>query len=322
MITKSAFHPAWWLSNPHAQTLYAARCRFPGLPTIREERIELLDGDFIDVVWADKGLSKEAPLVILLHGLGGGIDSSPYIRGQMLAYQRLGLRSVVMHFRGAGKEPNRMLRSYHMGDTADLDYFIQLLAQREPQTRKYVVGFSLGGSVLLKWLGERGEQTTITAAVAVSVPFQLNLCADRLNRGLSRLYQMHLIRQLRQHFLRKQQHHLDDEFLQKLQSSNCFWTFDNHITAPLHGFKDVHEYYRLASSRAYLSQITTPTLIIHASDDPFTTPEAIPRTEELSPAVTLELSRYGGHVGFISGSIPIRPKFWLEERIPQFLSQS
>ncbi len=319
MIVVSAFKPAWWLTNPHAQTMYAAVVRNITVPYTRAERLELPDGDFVDLVWLDGGLTHDAPLVVLLHGLGGTWNSQ-YIKAQMVRYKQLGWRSVVMQLRGAGSEPNRMLRAFHAGDTADLDYFLHALAVREPHTKKMGVGFSLGGNILLKWLGENSTQELLSAAVAVSVPFQLSSVADRLNQGFSRLYQKRLLNELHQHFLRKMQRHPNEDMLRKLQNCHCFWTFDNDITAYLNGFDNVHTYYRESSCKAYLRSITTPTLVLHALDDPFMTPAVVPNLAELSSSISLELSQHGGHVGFVSGMIPGHPKFWLDDRIAEFFS--
>lgn len=320
MILKSTFKPAWWLPNAHAQTLYPYVFRNVDAPYFRCERLELPDGDFVDLSWVEGGLFEDAPLVVLLHGLCGTGDSQ-YIKAQINRYQQMGWRSVVMQFRGAGSEPNRKMRAYHSGDTADLNYFMQVLAQREPHTQKMGVGFSLGGNVLLKWLGENSTQTVFSAAVAVSVPFQLNLVADRMNRGFSRLYRNHLLHNLRNQFIRKMEHNPNEEFLRIVKACHCFWTFDDKVTAPLNGFDSVHSYYREASSKAYLAHITIPTLIIHALDDPFMTPAAIPTLADLSSSTTLELSERGGHVGFVMGAIPGRPVFWLDQRIPEFFAQ-
>lgn len=320
MIIKSSFKPAWWLPNAHAQTLYPYVFRNVGVPYFRCERLELPDGDFVDLIWVEGGLSVDAPLVVLLHGLCGTSDSQ-YIKSQMKCCHQIGWRSVVMQFRGAGAEPNRKMRAYHSGDTADFDYFMHILAEREPHTKKMGAGFSLGGNVLLKWLGENSTQTILSSAVAVSVPFQLNLVADRMNYGFSRLYRNHLLHNLRQQFIHKMEHNPNAEFLQILKSCHCFWTFDEKVTAPLNGFDSVHTYYREASSKAYLASITTPTLILHALDDPFMTPAAVPMAAELSSSITFELSERGGHVGFVAGSIPGRPIFWLDHRIPEFFAQ-
>ncbi len=320
MIINSAFKPAWWLSNTHAQTMFSTLARQLKAPIDRQERFELPDGDFIDLAWAENGLPMEAPLVVLLHGLGGSADST-YVAGLLHAFNRCGWRGVLMQFRGASKEPNRLPRAYHSGDTADLDCLLNALAKQEPHTKKALVGVSLGGNVLLKWLGEHPSQSIVRAAVAVSVPYELRLVADRINQGFSRVYQRYLLRRLRQVFAAKLTRHPESfpwsaDFLESL---TCFWTFDEKVTAPLHGFSHVHSYYRESSSRQYLRHITIPTLLIHALDDPFMTPAVLPGLDELSTEVTLEVSPKGGHVGFITGLVPGRPVYWLDERIPAFL---
>ncbi len=320
MIIESSFKPAWWLANAHLQTLYPTLVRRLQAPVDKMERFELPDGDFIDLAWAVNGLSADAPLVVLLHGLGGNVNSA-YVAGLLHAFNRCGWRGVLMHFRGASQEPNRLPRAYHSGDTGDVDCLLKALAQREPNTKKALVGVSLGGNVLLKWLGEQGSQSLVQAAVAVSVPLQLRMVADRINQGFSRIYQAHLLGRLRQVFAKKWETHSESlpPLLGDLESLRCFWTFDENVTAPLHGFANVHDYYREASSRQYLPRIATPTLIIHALDDPFMTPDVLPTADELSSETILELSRKGGHVGFIAGNVPGKPVYWLEQRIPEFL---
>ncbi|KTD08519.1 hydrolase [Legionella jamestowniensis] len=323
MIIDSAFKPAWWLANSHAQTLFPTLTRRIQAPVDSNERLELPDDDFIDLAWAVNGLPKDAPVVVLLHGLGGSIEST-YIAGLMHALNRQGWRAVLMHFRGASKEPNRLPRAYHSGDTGDLNFFLQTLTKREPHTKKAAVGVSLGGNVLLKWLGENGAQKLLEAAVAVSVPFQLRLVADKISQGFSRVYQNYLLRRLKAVFTQKigaLNSNLPDP-LKDIERWQCFWTFDEYVTAPLHGFPNVHAYYREASSRNYLSHITTPTLIIHALDDPFMTPDVVPLENELSQDIILELSDSGGHVGFITGNVPGVPIYWLEQRIPDFLKST
>ncbi len=320
MIAESSFKPAWWLGNAHAQTIFPVLMRSLKAPIDRTERFELPDGDFIDLSWAVNGLSKDAPLVIFLHGLGGDVNSK-YVSGLLHAVNQCGWRGLLMHFRGASAEINRLPRAYHSGDTADIDCLLRALEKREPRTKKAIVGISLGGNVLLKWLGEQGSQSMVHAAVAVSVPFKLGLVADRINQGFSRLYQKHLLERMRSVFKRKLEGHAHDfpPSCSKLDSIQCFWTFDENITAPLNGFPHVHAYYREASSSQYLVNIATPTLIIHALDDPFMTPAIVPKEAELSKDITLELSHKGGHVGFITGNVPGMPVYWLDQRIPQFL---
>ncbi len=318
----SSFKPAWWLSNAHAQTIFRAVAKRQKAPITKFERLELPDGDFIDLAWADTNLDANAPLVILLHGLGGDLTSS-YVAGQLKAYNQNGWRAVFMHFRGASEEPNRLPRAYHSGETRDLHFVLNTLSQHEPHTQKAVVGFSLGGNVLLKWLGEQKEQSLIQAGIAISTPFELGMLADYMNQGAARLYQKYLIKKLHRTFKQKLAAYPEtvSPHVKNLDSLQSFWEFDEHITAPLNGFKSAKSYYQQSSSRQFLPHIKTPTLILHAKDDPFMPPQAIPEPHELSPYIQFELSKKGGHVGFISGHIPGRPKYWLDERTPQFLQQ-
>ncbi|KTD33888.1 hydrolase [Legionella israelensis] len=321
MIIESSFRAPWWLSNPHSQTLYPFLMRSIKAPVDKTERLELADGDFIDLFWAINGLRADTPLVLLLHGLGGSIHSK-YVAGFMQAFNEHGWRVVLMHFRGASEEPNRLLRAYHSGETSDLSEVLSLLSQREPKTAKAVVGVSLGGNVLLKWLGEHSKQKFIHAAVAVSVPFQLVKVANRMGYGFARIYQAYLLKSIRSVFERKRLLYKDHvpEPLQNLNKWHCFWTFDDKVTAPLHGFKHAHQYYREASSLPYLCQISTPTLIIHSLDDPFMTPDVVPKEDEISKDVLFELSQKGGHVGFIGSNHSGTPFYWLDQRIPEFLA--
>lgn len=318
--SSSTFAPAWWLQNPHAQTMWPTffRCK----TKIKElwDRVELPDGDFIDLVWdRDNAEQSGAPIVLLFHGLGGDIES-PYVSGLMKAISKKGWRPVLMHFRGSSGVPNRLSRWYHSGETEDMAYIVDRLQKVNPGVPIAAVGVSLGGNALLKWLGETGVSNPLTTAVAVSVPFILSSVADRFQKGISRLYQWWLIRRLKKDTIEKFQHIPAPFDINKVSSINSFWEYDDLITAPLHGFKNVHDYYQKCSSRQYLSAIHVPTLIIHAKDDPFMTPDVIPSHSELSENVQMDLSEKGGHVGFISGNSPGHPRYWLEERIPEFLS--
>ena len=314
-LTSSDFRAPWWLKSGHQQTMFATLFRRrPGL-ALRRERVELDDGDFLDLDW---GPGNHRPVVLVLHGLEGSSDS-PYAAGMLKIAQACGWRGVVMHFRGCSGEPNRLPRSYHSGDTRDLAHVVSHIRARGDVPALAAVGYSMGGNVLLKWLGERGAGAPLEAAVAVSVPFTLSLTADRLTRGLSRVYQRRLIGDLRAKLRRKFTHGTSPIDLDRAHGSRNFWEFDNRVTAPLHGFRDVHDYYTRSSSRQYLRNIRVPTLLLHAEDDPFMTPDVLPSRDELSASTVLEVSARGGHVGFVHGSLPWRPRYWLEERIPAFL---
>ena len=315
-VTTGGFTPAWWLPGPHLQTLWPALGRRPRPVRITRERIELPDGDFVDLDWA----GESGPIVVILHGLQGSSRSS-YARGLLGAFRRRGWRGAVMHFRGCGGEPNRLLRTYHSGETGDFGHVVRGLRARHPSVPLAAVGFSLGGNVLLKWLAERGAAAEIDAAAAVSVPFRLARVADRLEHGFSRMYKRHLIADLRRAVLRKFRHRPCPLDLAAIRRELSFRGFDNRVTAPLHGFRDAGHYYAAASCRQYLRGVARPTLIVHALDDPFMTHDIVPRPEELAPSIRLELSEAGGHVGFVEGVAPWAARYWLDERIPRFLAE-
>lgn len=319
-MSENQFKPAWWLTNSHLQTIWPTFCRgkIKTLP-LERERLEMPDGDFIDLDWLDKNETNK-PLVVILHGFEGSIDS-PYARGMMQKVNEQGWRVVFMHFRGCSGEPNRLPRGYHSGETTDVSCVIKILKQRAPQMPIAAIGYSLGGNVLLKWLGETGQRNPLSAAVAISVPFELQKAADRIQYGFSRLYQWYFLRCVRERLLNKFQYvppHIDPNCL---LTARTVRDFDDKYTAPLHGFSNANEYYDSASSRQYLRSIQTPTLVLHAKDDPFMTEDVIPTQEEVSSYVKLEVTESGGHVGFISGNYPWRPTYWLEERAPQFLRE-
>ena len=318
MKKKSAFKPAWWLKNAHMQTIWPTLTRPKVKLKLFRERLELNDGDFLDLDWVEAKDSR-APIVIVLHGLGGSINS-PYAPGTLQAVHKAGWRGVLMHFRGASEEHNRLARSYHAAETSDLSEFIFYLKEKEPDTPIACVGYSLGGNVLLKWLGETGARNPLTAAIAISVPFDLNKVLNRFNRGLSRFYSRYLLQQLTQNVVDKFSGSYSSLDLEKIKKATSFSDFDNNYTAPVHGFDSAYDYYHRASSRHYLKEIQIPTLVLHAEDDPFMTPDAVPEDNELSDYVTLELSPQGGHVGFVAGPWPWQAEYWLESRIPEFLS--
>lgn len=297
------------------QTLWPYLFRRTPQVELRRERIELLDGDFLDLDWSTNG---SGPIVIVLHGLEGSSDSK-YVRGLLKSVHERGWRGVVMHFRGCSGEPNRLPRSYHSGETGDLAYVVDLLRQREPIVPLFVVGFSLGGNVLLKWLGEVGAQAPVKAAVAVSVPFLLDESAKRLDQGFSRLYQWGLMRSMRDSVAEKRRRMKLPLKIEDLSALRTFRDFDEHVTAVLHGFAGAHDYYARSSSRQYLKGIQVPTLIVQSRDDPFMTNAVIPQDGELSSAIELELYDGGGHVGFVAGRYPWNPDYWLEGKILDFV---
>ena len=317
------FTPSFSMRNQHIQTLYQTFFRKIKTPKFEIEKFILEDGDFLESYWhKTKNSQANTPIVIIFHGLAGSYDS-PYIKGIMTTLALKGFNTVLMHFRGCSGKPNIFPKSYHSGETGDGLYFIKSLKKRFPKAKLFAVGYSLGGNMLLKLLGEEKENSLISAAVSISPPMQLDICADAINQGFSLIYQKRLVNDLNKALIKKYavndiESHIGitKEDVKKLKT---FWDFDSAYTAPIHGFKSAQDYYTQCSSRQFLKDIHTPTLIIHSSDDPFMDKAMIPLENELSDYVTLELSKYGGHVGFIGGTF-FKPDYWLEKRIVNYLT--
>jgi uncharacterized protein len=312
----SSFQPAAILKNPHLQTIWAAKIRRLSKFNCTFEHIELPDGDFLELAWSP---SNHRGTVLLLHGLEGGIESK-YIQGQMKLLDQKGYQSVLLHFRGCGKTPNRLDRSYHAGDTCDLSYISALLRERLGKNLSAIVGFSLGANVLLKWLGESNRSDIINKAIAVSPPFDLASSADHLDTGLSKLYQYHLVENMKKKYRQKFINRGDKISDKLLKTLTSFRKFDNFITGPLHGFDNAEEYYQKSSCRQFLKNIQTPTLIVHSEDDPFLPATSIPKPHELGPKTEMELSKNGGHIGFIKKEKNGMLGYWLESRIHSYIA--
>lgn len=317
-IVDSAFRPHPLLRGPHAQTLFPALARRPPALAWRRERIELDDGDFVDLGWAG---GSRGPITVLVHGLGSGFDSI-YLCATALRLIERGWRICAIQLRGGGPEPNRLPRMYHHGDTADLRHVLRLLREREPATTLCLVGWSLGGNITLKAMAEDGADSPVAQAIAVSVPFLLRPCVEHLRRGFARVYQNYLMKSLRQalrdkHAVRPFAAPVDFE---AAIGARDFFAFDNAFTAPLNGFADADDYYARAASGQYLHAIRRPTQIIHALDDPMMRPSIVPTAAALAAEVTLELSPRGGHVGFVAADRRGKPRYWLEDRIPELLA--
>ncbi|OQX60177.1 MAG: hydrolase [Helicobacteraceae bacterium 4484_230] len=318
------FKPAFGLANKHIQTLYPVLFRKKIQLKFETERFWLDDGDFVDCFWYGKPeRSHKTPIVILFHGLEGSYRSS-YIQGMMNTLGKAGFSSVLMHFRGCSGKMNNLPRSYHSGDTNDAKAWITHLDNHYNGHKLFAVGYSLGGNMLLKLLGEWKEESPLAGAVSVSAPMQLEASADRMNRGVSLIYQYYLMKHLKASLLKKYKSHpmesiigIDENSVKKLKTLR---EFDDAYTAPVNGFESANEYYKKSSAKQFVKNIRTSTLIIHALDDPFMTNKVLPDQKELPLSVKMELSKNGGHVGFVGGNI-FRPKYWLEERILAFIKK-
>jgi len=315
------FKPAFGLKSRHAQTLFSTFFRKLPQAKMEMEHFELPDGDFLECFWDEKPKTEtKTPIVTLFHGLEGSYKS-PYIQGMMSALKKAGFSTVIMHFRGCSGKENRLPRSYHSGETGDAKAWIEHLQKQYPDAPLFAVGYSLGGNMLLKLVSEWRDSSPLKASVSVSAPMQLNICADQMNKGFSKIYQAHLVKHLNASLLKKYQEHPMQSLLsfeeKEIKNIKTFWDFDGVYTAPIHGFSSASDYYKRSSSKQYLKDIRQKTLIIHSLDDPFMTPDVIAKEDEISESVTMEIYPHGGHVGFISGSF-FNPIYWLEKRIPQY----
>jgi predicted alpha/beta-fold hydrolase len=315
------FRAAWWLPGRHAQTLGARALRTRVRVAFRRERLELQDGDFLDLDWPLlDSTDRNAPLVVILHGLEGSARSG-YARQAYRALAAEGLAAVGVNARSCSGELNRLPRLYHSGETGDLAMVLETLASRFPGRPIGAVGFSLGGNVLLKFLGERGTKAPVHAAAAVSVPYDLASGADVLERGFARFYSWYLLRKLRRKVRAKADVLRDVIDVDRVVRTRTFWEFDGLGTARLHGFADALDYYSRSSSGQFVDRIRVPTLLLHSRDDPFLPAGVLPDEAMLRQHawVRTRFTEHGGHVGFVSGP-PWAPRFWAESTAAGFLA--
>ena len=317
------YTPAWWVPGRHAQTLWGRLFRRTPVVHTRLERWDTPDDDEIEVHRLDAS-RHDAPRLILLHGLEGTIRST-YIQGTLALARHRGWAADVLIFRGCGTRMNRQRRFYHSGETSDFQLVVDRVVSDNPHQPVVLAGFSLGGNVLLKWLGEQGHSLPrqIRGAAAVSVPFDLEAGAREIEHGFSRIYMNHFLRSLVVKARLKLQAYpglFDDA---RLQASRTLYEFDDIVTAPVHGFDNAHDYYSRSSSLQFVTRVCTPTLLLSALDDPFlprkTSDAALLVSRENRHLLTEFLPR-GGHVGFVGGDVPFRSHYFAEERVMQFLN--
>ena len=317
-----------WLPGGHLQTIYAALCAPVPRVDYRRTRWDTPDGDFIDLDWGQgqdsgPGIQDSAaknPLVVLFHGLEGS-SRSHYARALVHGAMAQGWRAVVVHFRGCGGEANRLARAYHSGDSAELDWIVRRLKGMQGERDLFAVGVSLGGNVLLKWLGEQGAaaRDVVAGAAAISAPVDLMASGDCLGRGFNLLYARNFLGTMKRKSLSKLKDfpQLWDE--RRVRSARTLREFDDVVTAPLHGFRNTDDYWTRASSKPVLGGIAAPTLMLNARNDPFLPADALPAPHEVSADVILEFPQTGGHVGFVTGAFPGSLE-WLPSRVMGFFA--
>jgi hypothetical protein len=300
--------------------------RSPWLET-HIERWPTDDGDEIELHRLEPvgGRASHGGRLLVLHGLEGTIRSH-YLRGLLSLAQQRGWSADALIFRTCNGQTTRARRLYHSGETSDLDFVVQRIVRAHPGQPLAMVGFSLGGNVLLKWLGEQGQSTPteVKAAAAVSVPFDLERGSRFIERGFARVYTRHFLRTLRAKARVKLARDPGLFDASALERARTLFEFDDVVTAPVHGFQDASDYYRRSSSLRYLKCIRRPTLLLSAFDDPFLPPEVLREVEDIAratPHLTAEFHQRGGHVGFISGRAPWAPRYYAEERVLEYLDE-
>ena len=322
-VREYRYRPPWWLRNAHAQTIWGRFVR--RIPTVRTDR-ELLrapDGDDIELFHV--AATHDGPRVILLHGLEGG-RRSHYVGGLLAEAAARGWGATLVVFRGCGDAPNRARRFYHSGETTDLALVFDNLRRRWPGSAWLFAGVSLGGNVLLKWLGGQGAAAAslVRAAAAISVPYDLEAGARKISQGFARVYDRTFLQSLRRKAIAKLELHPDLFDRKRIAGLRTIYEFDDAVTAPVHGFADAHDYYERSSSLQFLRDIRVPTLLLSSADDPFLPREVLTRVSAQAAhnaALRLEFHPRGGHVGFVAGGQPWRPFYYAEWRVFRFFDE-
>jgi len=315
LIKSSTYAAPWWLTNGHLQTIFPLLRKVQGI-RYRRERFITADEDFLDLDWAENGSRR---IAILSHGLEGNTQRN-YVLGMIRALHRRGWDALAWNYRSCSGEPNRKPRWYHSGETADLHSVIQHLASRKQYSEIALIGFSLGGNVTLKYLGEQGTSVhpLITKAIVFSVPCDLKSSAIKLARPSNKLYMMRFMKTLHQKVKEKKRMYpglIDDRNLSKIRT---FVQFDDHYTAPIHGFKNADDYFAQCSSRQFLASIRIPTLLVNAANDPFLDEPSFPYDEATASShFFFESPQSGGHMGFVAFE---KGEYWSETRAMEFLN--
>lgn len=315
------FEPAWWCPGPHLQSIYAQFFRpVPKLQFVRK-RLETPDQDFMDLDFLD--FDNDAPAVVLIHGLEGSSDAR-YVQSLMGAFREIGWRSVAVNLRGCSGELNRKPYGYHAGKSEDLDFVVKYLIEHEKVDSIYLAGFSIGGNMLLKWLGEMGERipSQVQKAAAVSVPFDLVKSTEIMDKGFNHaVYTSSMLKTLKVKALEKGKRFPGHFNVEKVSRARTFMEFDQEFTAPVNKLKNATEYWTQVSAIHFLDRIRVKTLIIHSEDDPFFPGSMLPREKwKTSNYLEAVITSAGGHLGFVAGPTPWRQELWLEHRIVRFFN--
>lgn len=311
------FQSPLWLRNAHLQTIFSVFLGDEPHVSLRRERLDTPDGDFLDIDWLIN--DEQAPIVIACHGLEG-CSRAKYMMRLLKAVHDAGWNAVSMNFRGCSGEPNRLLRAYHSGETGDLDFTVNTVLQRYPSNPIFLAGFSLGANVICKWLGEQadGISHNIKGAASCSAPYNLHASQRIMDSGIRRIYVEYFMQSLRRKVIEKHKRFPGTFDINRAKWSFSFQTIDDSYTAPMHGFHDYIDYYTKSSSMQYLPSIQIPTLLIHALDDPFTSIETLPQPEKINnPNLHFFYQQYGGHLGFYDRHLHTN---WLSTQIVKWFA--
>jgi len=318
-IKSQTYNPPFPFKHYHLNTIFPTLFRKIKEINYERERIDTADNDFIDLDFSKVGGNS---LIIILHGLEGNAHKS-YVKGLVRTMNRAGVDAVAMNLRGCSNEDNRNFYSYHSGKTEDLETVINYITNNYNYNKLFLSGFSLGGNIVLKYLGEKSDKINpiIKAAVGISVPCDLRATSYNFLKKDNFLYQYRFIRSLRKKALSKVKRFPEYQHLEKdIKDCKTFFDFDNLITGPSNGFKDAEDYWKQSSCKQFITSIRVPTLLINALDDPFLPNECYPFEEaKQNPNFIFETPKYGGHVGFIE-KWPLSKELWVEKRVIEFFS--
>jgi uncharacterized protein len=318
----SKFRPAWWLPGPHLPTIWGKLGRRRSPVHDRLERITTPDGDHVTLVRMGT-IADRVPHLFILHGLEGKIGAK-YAHGMLDEARKLGWSGDMLMFRSCDGEVNAARRFYHSGETTDLDFVVRRLIAEHPKLHLVMCGVSLGGNVLLKWLGEQGKRVPVQVkrAAAVSVPYDLEAGARVLERGFARVYARHFLTTLIAKTVEKLAVYPDLCDIDQLRATKTFFEFDDLLTGPIHGFSGAHDYYEKSSSIHFLDDVRVPTLLMSAWNDPFlplSVLAAVRNIARRNKHLFVEFPLTGGHVGWISGH-PWSQRYFMEARVVDWLA--
>lgn len=319
---ESTFRPAWWLPGPHLPTIWGKMARKRSPVHDRLERIPTTDEDHLTLVRMGT-IRSGVPHLLILHGLEAKI-SAKYAHGLLDEARKLGWSGDMLMFRSCDGEVNRARRFYHSGETRDLDFVVRKLLAAHPDLHLVMCGVSLGGNVLLKWLGEQGKHLhpQVKRAAAVSVPFDLEAGARLMETGFARVYVRHFLATLVEKTVKKLELYPDLCDIERLRAARTFFEFDDQLTGPVHGFKGAREYYQRSSSMHFLGDVRVPTLLMSAWNDPFLPRSVLTKVRSIASRnqhLFVEFPSAGGHVGFVAGQ-PWSQRYYMEERVVRWLA--